>query len=102
VYAFDQATYYLQAIPGYILLLMPIIYGLTGESPFNTEVAQFFLYFTPFLVTTMLPTLISGNWRGIDSNKLQRDEQVCNAIAQRVTRRCGNSPLLLSNDSLQC
>jgi hypothetical protein len=87
VYAFDQATYYLQAIPGYILLLMPIIYGLTGESPFNTEVAQFFLYFTPFLVTTMLPTLISGSWRGIDSNKLQRDEQV-KSDAPCVTRHC--------------
>jgi cellulose synthase/poly-beta-1,6-N-acetylglucosamine synthase-like glycosyltransferase len=27
LYSFDQATYYLQAIPGYMLLLMPIIYG---------------------------------------------------------------------------
>jgi cellulose synthase/poly-beta-1,6-N-acetylglucosamine synthase-like glycosyltransferase len=76
VYAFDQATYYLQAIPGYILLLMPIIYGVTGESPFDTEVADFFLFFTPFMITAMLPTLISGNWRGVDSDKLQRDEQV--------------------------
>eukprot|EP00612_Vaucheria_litorea_P005782 CAMPEP_0171461346 /NCGR_PEP_ID=MMETSP0945-20130129/5831_1 /TAXON_ID=109269 /ORGANISM="Vaucheria litorea, Strain CCMP2940" /LENGTH=671 /DNA_ID=CAMNT_0011987675 /DNA_START=409 /DNA_END=2424 /DNA_ORIENTATION=+ len=76
IYAFDQATYYLQAIPGYILLLMPIIYGLTGKSPFDTQVADFFLFFTPFMITAMLPTLISGNWRGVDSDKLQRDEQV--------------------------
>jgi cellulose synthase/poly-beta-1,6-N-acetylglucosamine synthase-like glycosyltransferase len=76
IYGFDQATYYLQAIPGYILLMMPIIYGVTGFSPFETGVSEFFRYFTPFIVTGMLPTVISGSWRGIDSNKLQRDEQV--------------------------
>ncbi|KAG5191792.1 cellulose synthase, family GT2 [Tribonema minus] len=76
IYAFDQATYYLQAIPGYILLLMPIIYGLTGNSPFETRVADFFLYFTPYIVTGMLPTVISGSWGDVDANKLQRDEQV--------------------------
>jgi Cellulose synthase len=76
IYAFDQATYYLQAIPGYVLLLMPIIYGITGHSPFETQVAEFFMYFTPFIVTGMLPTVISGSWRGVDANKLQRDEQV--------------------------
>ncbi|KAG5175292.1 hypothetical protein JKP88DRAFT_250206, partial [Tribonema minus] len=76
VYAFDQATYYLQAIPGYLLLLMPIIYGVTGESPFNTDVAEFFLFFTPYVVSAMLPTLISGAWRNVDADRLQRDEQV--------------------------
>jgi cellulose synthase/poly-beta-1,6-N-acetylglucosamine synthase-like glycosyltransferase len=76
IYAFDQATYYLQAIPGYMLLLMPIIYGIAGEPPFNTKVGEFFLYFTPFIVTAMLPTVISGSWRGIDSHRLSRDEQV--------------------------
>mmetsp|Transcript_4432 Transcript_4432/g.6276 ORF Transcript_4432/g.6276 Transcript_4432/m.6276 type:complete len:1027 (+) Transcript_4432:159-3239(+) len=76
IYAFDQATYYLQAIPGYMLLLMPIIYGIAGEPPFNTKVGEFFLFFTPFIVTAMLPTVISGSWRGVDSNKLTRDEQV--------------------------
>src|SRR6476646_3590779 len=69
-----------QAFPGYILLLMPIIYGVTGCSPFNTEVAEFFLYFTPMVVSAMLPTLISARWRGVDSDKLQRDEQVRFAI----------------------
>ncbi|KAG5179332.1 cellulose synthase, family GT2 [Tribonema minus] len=76
IYAFDQATYYLQAIPGYMLLLMPIIYGVTGEPPFNTKVGEFFLFFTPFIVTAMLPTVISGSWRGVDSHRLTRDEQV--------------------------
>jgi hypothetical protein len=80
IYAFDQATYYLQAIPGYVLLLMPIIYGITGHSPFETQVAEFFMYFTPFIVTGMLPTVISGSWRGVDANKLQRDEQVTTTI----------------------
>lgn len=76
IYAFDQATYYLQSLPGYMLLLMPVIYGVTGEPPFNTTVGEFFLFFTPFIVTAMLPTVISGTWRGVDSEKLTRDEQV--------------------------
>ena len=37
LYAFDQATYYLQAIPGYVLLIMPIVYGITGTPPFVTR-----------------------------------------------------------------
>mmetsp|Transcript_1129 Transcript_1129/g.1733 ORF Transcript_1129/g.1733 Transcript_1129/m.1733 type:complete len:968 (+) Transcript_1129:131-3034(+) len=76
IYGFDQATYYLQAFPGYVLLMMPIIYGITSHSPFETGIAEFFRYFTPFIVTGMLPTVISGSWRGVDSQKLQRDEQV--------------------------
>jgi hypothetical protein len=35
-----------------------------------------FKQFTPFIVTAMLPTVISGTWRGVDSEKLTRDEQV--------------------------
>lgn len=31
-----------QAIPGYVLLLMPVIYGITGQSPFNTEITPYF------------------------------------------------------------
>lgn len=31
-----------QAIPGYVLLLMPVIYGVTGQSPFNTEITPYF------------------------------------------------------------
>lgn len=86
----------MQAIPGYILLIMPIIYGVSGQSPFDTKVQDFFLYFTPFIVSAMLPTLISANWRGIDANKLQRDEQVgghgyyhdsmCHAAARSCVR----------------
>ncbi|CAN0113427.1 unnamed protein product, partial [Phaeothamnion confervicola] len=76
IYAFDQATYYLQAFPGYILLLMPIIYGLTGQPPFDTQVGTFFLFFTPFIVTAMLPNVISATWKNIASEKLTRDEQV--------------------------
>ena len=31
-----------QAIPGYILLLMPVVYGLTGQPPFNTDITSYF------------------------------------------------------------
>ncbi|CAM9342279.1 unnamed protein product [Ascophyllum nodosum] len=75
IYAFDQATYYLQAIPGYVLLLMPLVYGITGQSPFNTEITPYFSYFVPFIVTAVLPTVISAQWRSIDSHRLTRDEQ---------------------------
>lgn len=40
LYAFDQATYYLQAIPGYVLLIMPIVYGVTGTPPFVTRCGE--------------------------------------------------------------
>eukprot|EP00752_Nemacystus_decipiens_P009510 g8501.t1 len=75
IYAFDQATYYLQAIPGYILLLMPVVYGVTGQPPFNTDITSYFTYFVPFIVTAVLPTVISAQWRSIDSHRLTRDEQ---------------------------
>ncbi len=32
----------LQAIPGYILLLMPVVYGVTGQPPFNTDIESYF------------------------------------------------------------
>lgn len=31
-----------QAIPGYVLLLMPVVYGVTGQPPFNTEITSYF------------------------------------------------------------
>jgi hypothetical protein len=37
LYSFDQATYYLQAIPGYMLLLMPIIYGKLYSCAFGVR-----------------------------------------------------------------
>lgn len=75
IYAFDQATYYLQAIPGYTLLVMPIVYGVTGTPPFVTRLDTYFQYFMPFIVTALLPTAISSQWRKIDSHRLTRDEQ---------------------------
>lgn len=33
------------------------------------------MYFTPFIVTALLPTAISSQWRKIDSHRLTRDEQ---------------------------
>ncbi|CAM9949458.1 unnamed protein product, partial [Laminaria digitata] len=75
LYAFDQATYYLQALPGYVLLVMPIVYGVTGTPPFVTSLKDYFQYFTPFIVTALLPTAISSQWRKIDSHRLTRDEQ---------------------------
>lgn len=75
IYAFDQATYYLQAIPGYMLLVMPIVYGVTGVAPFVTRLDTYFQYFMPFIVTALLPTAISSQWRKIDSHRLTRDEQ---------------------------
>ncbi|CAM9632852.1 unnamed protein product, partial [Choristocarpus tenellus] len=75
IYAFDQATYYLQAIPGYILLWMPVVYGLTGQPPFNTDIAPYFTFFVPFIVTAVLPTVISAQWRSVDAHRLTRDEQ---------------------------
>ncbi len=38
---------------------MPIIYGISGVSPFSTEIADFFIHFTPYIITASLPT-VSG------------------------------------------
>lgn len=35
----------------------------------------YFQYFMPFIVTALLPTAISSQWRKIDSHRLTRDEQ---------------------------
>lgn len=44
--------------------------------------ALFFLWllllsadFVPFIVTAVLPTVISAQWRSVDSHRLTRDEQ---------------------------
>jgi hypothetical protein len=39
LYGFDQCTYYLQAIPGYVLLIMPMVYAATAQPPFQTTVS---------------------------------------------------------------
>ncbi|CAM9616241.1 unnamed protein product [Choristocarpus tenellus] len=75
IYSFDQATYYLQAIPGYILLVMPVVYGITGVPPFETSLEEYFQYFTAFIVSALLPTAISSRWRKVESTRLTRDEQ---------------------------
>ncbi|CAM9783444.1 unnamed protein product [Discosporangium mesarthrocarpum] len=75
VYAFDQATYYLQALPGYVLLVMPVVYGITGTPPFETSLDDYFKFFTAFIVSALLPTAISSRWRKVDSKRLTRDEQ---------------------------
>lgn len=36
---------------------------------------DYFQYFMPFIVTALLPTAISSQWRKIDSHRLTRDEQ---------------------------
>ncbi|KAG5175559.1 cellulose synthase, family GT2 [Tribonema minus] len=76
LYGFDQCTYYMQAIPGYMLLVMPIVYGVTGQAPFSATIFDFFVRFIPFIVTAVLPTVILGNRPGVDMDRLSRDEQV--------------------------
>jgi cellulose synthase/poly-beta-1,6-N-acetylglucosamine synthase-like glycosyltransferase len=76
IYGFDQATYFLQSIPAYILLLMPVIYGATNSSPFFTSLGDFFQHFTPYIVTALLPGVIAAITKGVDPKKLERDEQI--------------------------
>lgn len=40
-----------------------------------TRLDEYFQYFMPFIVTALLPTAISSQWRKIDSHRLTRDEQ---------------------------
>ncbi|CAM9254221.1 unnamed protein product, partial [Discosporangium mesarthrocarpum] len=76
VFAFDAMSYFLQAFAGEILLVFPIIYGFTNIAPFNTWNLEFGIYFFPFMLTGVLPTVASLGWLKTDSGKVMRDEQI--------------------------
>ncbi|KAG5176027.1 cellulose synthase, family GT2 [Tribonema minus] len=99
VFALDAITYVLQAFAGQILLVFPIVYGFTNQSPFNALNLQFATYFFPFLITAALPTMAALGWLKTSSDRVMRDEQVwfattyvqlqavCNVIWCKLLRR---------------
>ncbi|CAM9502564.1 unnamed protein product, partial [Ectocarpus sp. 13 AM-2016] len=76
VFAFDAVSYFLQAFAGEILLIFPIVYGFTNSAPFNTWNIEFALYFFPFIITGVLPTVAALGWQKTPSAKVMRDEQI--------------------------
>eukprot|EP00953_Heterococcus_sp_UTEX-ZZ885_P009466 5570-Heterococcus_DN1.PRE.4 len=81
VYALDQLTYFLQCIPAGVLLFMPFVYGVTRYPPYQAKLTDFVWYFTPFIVTGVLPTAIMANKHRTSGTKLARDEQIWLATA---------------------
>ncbi|CAM9857880.1 unnamed protein product, partial [Ectocarpus fasciculatus] len=76
VFAFDAVSYFLQAFAGEVLLIFPIVYGFTNSAPFNTWNIEFALYFFPFIITGVLPTVAALGWQKTPSAKVMRDEQI--------------------------
>lgn len=70
VFAFDAVSYFLQAFAGEILLIFPIVYGFTNSAPFNTWNIEFALYFFPFIITGILPTVAALGWQKTPSAKV--------------------------------
>lgn len=70
VFAFDAVSYFLQAFAGEVLLIFPIVYGFTNSAPFNTWNIEFALYFFPFIITGVLPTVAALGWQKTPSAKV--------------------------------
>ncbi|CAM9163729.1 unnamed protein product [Phaeothamnion confervicola] len=78
IFALDALTYFLQAFSGQVLLVFPVIYGFTGNSPFNSLALSFALVFFPFIITATMPTVLAMSWRHTKfetSTAVMRDEQ---------------------------
>ncbi|CAM9128076.1 unnamed protein product [Discosporangium mesarthrocarpum] len=76
VFAFDAMSYFFQSFAGGILLAFPIVYGWTNVAPFNTWNIEFGLYFFPFILTGVMPTMAALGWQRTSSAKVMRDEQI--------------------------
>lgn len=70
VFAFDAVSYFLQAFAGEVLLVFPIVYGFTNSAPFNTWNIEFALYFFPFIITGVLPTVAALGWQKTPSARV--------------------------------
>lgn len=70
MFAFDAVSYFLQAFAGEILLIFPVVYGFTNSAPFNTWNIEFALYFFPFIITGILPTVAALGWQKTPSAKV--------------------------------
>lgn len=74
VFAFDAISYFLQAFAGEVLLIFPIVYGFTNSAPFNTWNIEFALYFFPFIITGVLPTVAALGWQKTSSERVSEDQ----------------------------
>lgn len=72
VFAFDALSYFLQAFAGEVLLVFPVVYGFTNAPPFNTWNIEFALYFFPFIITGVLPTVGALGWQKTPSEKVTK------------------------------
>lgn len=86
VFAFDAVSYFLQAFAGEILLIFPIVYGFTNSAPFNTWNIEFALYFFPFIITGVLPTVAALGWQKTPSAKVWHGEHEANDFCCRRTQ----------------
>lgn len=77
VFAFDAVSYFLQAFAGETLLIFPVVYGFTNSAPFNTWNIEFALYFFPFIITGVLPTVAALGWQKTPSAKVNEKSAGC-------------------------
>ena len=92
VFAFDAVSYFLQAFAGEVLLIFPIVYGFTNSAPFNTWNIEFALYFFPFIITGILPTVAALGWQKTPSAKVSEASAgspcPCHFVLEKQEVRC--------------
>lgn len=92
VFAFDAVSYFLQAFAGEVLLIFPIVYGFTNSAPFNTWNIEFALYFFPFIITGILPTVAALGWQKTPSAKVSEAPAggpcPCHFVLEKQEVRC--------------
>ncbi|CAM9444245.1 unnamed protein product [Chrysoparadoxa australica] len=84
IFAFDAISYFIQSFAGQILLVFPVVFGITNQTPFNTHSLEFGTYFFPFIISATLPTVAALGWLRTSSIKVMRDEQIwfCTSYVQ--------------------
>eukprot|EP00752_Nemacystus_decipiens_P014993 g13350.t1 len=75
MFGLDSLTYYIQAVGGFFIILMPIMFSIFQETPFNTVDLEFVYFFFPYIVTATIPTILAVGWKNVNPNRVLTDEQ---------------------------
>ncbi|CAM9338772.1 unnamed protein product [Hapterophycus canaliculatus] len=75
MFGLDSLTYYIQAVGGFFIILMPIMFSIFQETPFNTQDLEFIYFFFPYIITATIPTILAVGWKNVNPNRVLTDEQ---------------------------
>ncbi|CAM9135904.1 unnamed protein product [Laminaria digitata] len=75
MFGLDSLTYYIQAVGGFFIILMPIMFSIFQETPFDTQDLEFIYFFFPYIITATIPTILAVGWKNVNPNRVLTDEQ---------------------------